>query len=234
MNEVKSNAELNIQQLARERLEEREYGYSELCKVLGMKAYKSGNGGQKAQLNKIAKAREIEEVPGVWRGRSVTRYKIGKIKDYCDEIKDYYDKIKESCNIERNHWSSKGIYSIVLNDIVYIGKTESGFRARFMQHHKNYNNQSEKTKKLLIGGGKFTPIHFMNEVEDPILFLMVEDLFINMYKDMGYNVINERTNMPIKKPKKIKPKKKKIKVFEKDLDKIIEFAINNCISIEIF
>lgn len=86
MNEVKSNAELNIQQLARERLEEREYGYSELCKVLGMKAYKSGNGGQKAQLNEIAKAREIEEVPGVWRGRSVTRYKIGKVKEYIPTI----------------------------------------------------------------------------------------------------------------------------------------------------
>lgn len=81
MNESKSNAELNIQQLARERLEEREYGYSELCKAMGMKIYSSGSGGQKTQLTEISKAREIEEVPGVWRGRSITRYKIGKIKD---------------------------------------------------------------------------------------------------------------------------------------------------------
>ena len=78
----KLNSEVNIQQLAKERLEEgREYGYSELCKILGLKVYNSNSGGQKTQLSEISKARKVEEVPGVWRGRTITRYKIGKIKD---------------------------------------------------------------------------------------------------------------------------------------------------------
>lgn len=228
MTELKSNAEVNIGQLAIELLEEgKEYGYSELCKTLGVRTYKNGSNAYKSQLKDVFDARYVEEIYGEYRGRKVKRYKIGKVKEFTSQL-------ELSCNVSKNDWNSKGIYSIKYNNTVYIGKTEVGFRIRFMQHYRNYGNIHEKTKKLILDGGRFTPIYFMNNIDDSELFLMVEDMFISIYKEMGYNVVNERTNVPIPKIRKPRPKTKKIKIFEKDLEKILNFAIENNISIEIF
>ena len=59
-----------------------EYGYTELCKLTGIKKYSPNSNGQKTQINEIRRIRQIKEVDGVYRGRSITKYLIGEKLNY--------------------------------------------------------------------------------------------------------------------------------------------------------
>ena len=82
MDNFKNNLESDISRLIKGLLQEgKEYMYSELCQVLGVKKYSHGSNGQNAQLKALFNTREIQEVHGIYRGRKVKKYRIGKIKE---------------------------------------------------------------------------------------------------------------------------------------------------------
>lgn len=82
MDNFKNNLESDISRLIKGLLQEgKEYMYSELCQVLGVKKYSHGSNGQNAQLKALFNTREIQEIHGIYRGRKVKKYRIGKIKE---------------------------------------------------------------------------------------------------------------------------------------------------------
>ena len=82
MDQLKNNSEVNLEHLVRVSLEEgEEYMYSELCRALGIRTYKHGSNGYNTQIKALFNARHIEEVDGIYRGRTVKKYRIGKPKE---------------------------------------------------------------------------------------------------------------------------------------------------------
>ena len=180
------------------------YAYKDVCSICDIKEY-SGGKGRNLQLNIFKQLFELEE----YKVRRTTMYKIISAKKLSEEEvtqlildkrgtnpnshnnKVGYRKSYDGLNIPISMFDSKGIYGIFLNEEAYIGKTESGFRNRFIGHKGNYTKTMPHTQDLLQRGGELIPLHIMNDIEDTELILMTESMFIEMYSKLGCTMLNE-------------------------------------------
>jgi len=113
----------------------------------------------------------------------------------------------------------KGVYSIILNNDIYIGSTNTSFRERFLQHI-NKNNPLKHTYDLLINGGIFNTLWIATDNEDERNIRKKENEYIEEYKNNPYwNVINFKDSYKIKY--------KNIKVKAKDYNSAIKVLQSN-------
>lgn len=144
------------------------------------------------------------------------------------------EKIYSQLIIKEEEYCNIGIYSIVIEDNIYIGSTIVGFRKRFQSHYLGSDKSMEHTKDMLDNGATFNILHNMTGIEDEPLIRMVENEYINYFKESSkLSVINTNKawSYTEKKPMIVetegKSKYKQIKVLEENYDEIMELLIFN-------
>ena len=156
-----------------------------------------------------------------------TFYKI-KECDTVERINPNYLIIK-NFNIDYAKRNNKGIYYIIKDNDIYIGSTVD-FRKRFLDHWNGDKNM-EHTYDLLHNGGTFNILYDMTNIEDVELIRMVENEYIQYFKEYtDFNVINHM-NEATWKGKNYKQKYKNIKIKIEDYDNVLKILEENGIEI---
>ena len=122
--------------------------YKHLCEVLGIKYTKSAD-SKKAQLKEFERFVKYKKDGNKFIIEEIFKTPKEKIDNRGKSQGSRGNNFKSipGFNVEFKEYKSKGIYKIHLGNTIYIGKTEVGFRSRFMQHVANYNNIMPHTKK---------------------------------------------------------------------------------------
>lgn len=166
------------------------YKYVELCNIFGEER-KTGKSKQ-LQIKKWERCYELK------KGEKAT-FIIGEIYNNPKEKIDNRGKSKGSRNnykgkhfdnflVSKENKNNIGVYSIVLNNDIYIGSTIVGFRERFLEHIEKTNPL--KTKEMLEQGGSFKIIKICNGMTEKEIRIL-ENEYINLYKnDIDWNLIN--------------------------------------------
>lgn len=90
--------------------------------------------------------------------------------------------------VEDEYWKSIGIYSITLDNNIYIGSTCTGFRIRFIQHRGKNNDLC--TKEMIEDGATFQIIEICDNMTEPEV-RELENKYIELYKqDDEWNLMN--------------------------------------------
>ena len=201
---------------------------TELCKTLGVKKAQGGR-NIKLQDKEFARYFECEKTTG-------HKVKVVKIYDTPKPKTDGREnnggnRTKYFLNYLPQEKSNKsiGVYKIILNNKIYIGSTNVGFRRRFLQH-TNENNLIKTTYNMLKNGGTFNILEICNglsekEIRDK------EQYYIDQYKNnKSWIVVNERDtwSMVNNKPK---IKFSKIKVNKVNYKKVIQILKENNIDV---
>lgn len=136
-------------------------------------------------------------------------------------------------------WKSSGIYAITLNNDIYIGSTNAGFRKRFFNHRSKFNKFV--TKQMIDNGAIFEILEITNDLPESELRQLEQSYYNSFKNNKKWNVVNSQNPFKIKLSKKYrikkmtldkikKPKYKKISVLKENYDKAIELlTINNLI-----
>lgn len=215
-----------------ERLYERQIikNYKELCEVLEIKPC-AGN-SKKSQLKELdtycnyhkeGNKFIIDEIFDIQKEKEDLRKFNGG-----DNNKGNFKKYAQ-LKIKDEDFNNRGIYYILNKDTkeIYIGSTANGFRGRFQEHNYGSSDDMEHTYNLLHNGGEFYILYDMTGIEDIELIRMVENEFIQYFKDYtDYNVIN-KMNEVIWKGKNYKQKYKNIKVKSEDYNLALDILRNN-------
>lgn len=193
--------------------------YKELCVLLGQKISQGGS-SRKAQLKEFARYFKWE--------RDGQKYIITDIYDTPLSKKDgrldghFRAGIINTYNVPKELSNKIGVYKIQHNNIVYVGLTKVGFRARYTQHCRGYSGM-EHTKKLLDNGGIYSIIWVANDNDTEQAIRKKEQYYLELYKSKGYIIVN--------KEDVIKPKTKNIKLREKDYRKAVQILSDQGIKI---
>ena len=142
-------------------------------------------------------------------------------------------KIKKynSLKIDENKYNNIGVYYILLNNDIYIGSTIKGFRNRFQEHFYGHIEYMKHTYNLLHSGGTFNILYDMTNIEDVELIRMVENEYIQYFKEYtDFNVINH-VNGAVWKGKNYKQKYKNIKIKIEDYNNALKVLEENGIEI---
>ena len=190
--------------------------YKELCGLLDMRAT-SGN-GKINQLNELKLYCEYHKdgnkfvIDEVYNNPTITTTPPKKYKD----VKEF--------NIEYELKDNYGVYYILQGDNIYIGSTYTTYRQRFIRHN---TGAMKHTYNMLKNGGTFNILHDMTGILDKKLIRMVENEYIEYFKNNSYfNLINKRVNNTNKKVVDYK----NIKIHKKYIDQVINFCKKNDIS----
>lgn len=184
--------------------------YKELCKILEIK--NCGGNSKKAQLEKLGRNCDFEK-----KGRAFI-------------INEVYDTPTPKCGYEnfiptKDKWDKIGIYAWILDDSIYIGQTGNGFRKRYLQHIGSTNKI--KTAKSLIDKGAVFDIIFESDLDDKTYLRDVENYYMSQYKELGYNVVNQRMGLRGDNVKKYM----KIKVSELDYEDAVSILNNHGVKV---
>jgi hypothetical protein len=88
--------------------------------------------------------------------------------------------------------TSKGVYIIKDYNDIYIGSTISGFRARYRQHMRNYDNLMPHTQDLLLNGATFNYLWVARDEATEQEIRDMEQHYIDLYKSkVNVNLINK-------------------------------------------
>ena len=147
----------------------------------------------------------------------IDKEKVGRntlyILEKCDpveRINPHYLTIK-NFNVDYSKRNNKGIYYIIKDNDIYIGSTVN-FRKRFIQHWNGESKEMKHTYNLLHSGGTFNILYDMTNIKDVELIRMVENEYIQYFKEYtDFNVINHM-NEATWKGKNYKQKYKNIKI----------------------
>ena len=157
-----------------------------------------------------------------------TLYKLEK----CDSVKRITPNylIIKNFNVDYSKRNNKGIYYIIKDNDIYIGSTVN-FRKRFIQHWNGESKEMKHTYNLLHSGGTFNILYDMTNIEDIELIRMVENEYIQYFKEYtDFNVINHM-NEATWKGKNYKQKYKNIKIKIEDYDNVLKLLEENGIEI---
>ena len=180
----------------------------EICAKTGIE-YKDNNNGRKAIIKQIERFYLLErDGNGYW-----IKEKYDVPKDKIDNRKNnsghHRKKYYSNFNISEENENKIGVYTIILDNKIYIGSTIVGFRHRFKEHIK-YNNLLP-TKNMLENGGIFTILEICDRLDEPTV-RRIENQYIQEYRNNeNWDVINKRDAWSFQKSLKIKYKKIKIK-----------------------
>ena len=95
--------------------------------------------------------------------------------------------------LSEEEWNSKGVYSILLDEEIYVGQTSRSFRDRLREHYMNYTNNCVNTQRMLRNNADVKIVHKMNDVEDTELFFMLEKEIQEMCKELNYTLVKNTT-----------------------------------------
>ena len=157
-----------------------------------------------------------------------TLYKLEK----CDSVKRINPNylIIKNFNVDYSERNNKGIYYIIKDNDIYIGSTVD-FRKRFIQHWNGESKEMKHTYNLLHSGGTFNILYDMTNIEDVELIRMVENEYIQYFREYtDFNVINHM-NEATWKGKNYKQKYKNIKIKIEDYDNVLKLLEENGIEI---
>lgn len=103
--------------------------------------------------------------------------------------------------VDKENFSSTGVYKITLDNDIYIGSTVSSFRVRFLQHMDMKWNPLV-TKDMLKDGADFKIIEVMNNANEKEIRER-ENEYIKYYKEKtNLNVVNSINSFTHAKKKK--------------------------------
>ena len=86
-----------------------------------------------------------------------------------------------------------GVYKIQLDNDIYIGSTNNGFRIRYIQHYENSGSGMPHTQNLLLNGGDFSILWLAPICESEKRIRDMEQYYIDKYSnDKKYNLINKK------------------------------------------
>ena len=150
----------------------------------------------------------------------------------CDPIlfiNPNYNKI-DNFKVDYDKRNNKGIYYIYDGFNIYIGSTIN-FRKRFLDHWNGGNFMQHTYDLLHNKNGEFNIIHDMTNINDLELIRMVENEYIQYFKEYtDFNVINH-VNEAVWKGKNYKQKYKNIKIKIEDYDNALKVLEENEIEI---
>ena len=131
--------------------------------------------------------------------------------------------------VDRKDWNSIGVYTIILNNNIYIGSTIAGFRDRFRRHNSREWNTTPHTTDMLENGATFQ-ILWKSDVKDEEYIRYKENQYIKQYrKSKTWKLVN--TNEAWNKYEHNKPKNKHsmryIKIKNNNYDKAIKLLKQN-------
>jgi predicted GIY-YIG superfamily endonuclease len=171
--------------------------YKELCEFLG-EPVKTGRSKQLQmdefeKMFKHTKSGWSMEITEVFKQDEFSRASIRSENNNNISIRHLNRLIDPSCNIKLEDMDKMGVYAITFENNVYIGSSVK-LSNRFLAHKHKSPNENIDTPSMLKMGGIFTPIFIMDDVEDVGLLRLVEDVFIEHFKnDKDYNCINSKT-----------------------------------------
>ena len=143
----------------------------------------------------------------------------------------FYFKNYYQFKVSKSEWHNIGIYYITNGKDIYIGSTIAGFRERFQQHYYGTFKRMQHTYDLLQNNGEFHILYDMTGVKDIPLVRMVENEYIQYFKEYtDFNVINHM-NEANWKGKNHKQKYKNIKIKIEDYDNALKILKENGIEI---
>ena len=131
--------------------------------------------------------------------------------------------------VDRKDWNSIGVYTITLDNNIYIGSTIAGFRDRFRRHNSREWNTTPHTTDMLENGATFQ-ILWKSDVKDEEYIRYKENQYIKQYrKSKTWKLVN--TNEAWNKYEHNKPKNKHsmryIKIENNNYDKAIKLLKQN-------
>ena len=162
------------------------------------------------------------------KGRK-TLYKIKK----CDSVKRINPNylIIKNFNVDYSKRNNKGIYYIIKDNDIYIGSTVD-FRKRFIHHWYGSDKEMKHTYNLLHNGGTFNILYDMTNIEDVELIRMVENEYIQYFKEYtDFNVINHMNEATWKGKNYKQRKYRNIKIKIEDYDNALKVLEKNGIEI---
>lgn len=132
--------------------------------------------------------------------------------------------------VDKSDNDSIGVYKIQLYNQVYIGSTTVGFRIRYAQHIRNFDNLMPHTQKLLQEGATYSILWKAENGESKEEIRRMEQKYLDEYKSRGYEIKNSNEKVIIPCQKKSK-KKKRIRVMEDEYNNAINILMVNGIKI---
>ena len=158
--------------------------YRALCKLLNIEVV--GGNAKMKQIKELKRYCDFK--------RDKNKYIITKIFDEPIQkkklpiVKNEYKNLK----VPLEQWNNYGVYSITLDNDIYIGSTITQFRKRYREHEKGYDKMMKHTYDLINNGGVFEVVFDMTGINDVDLIRMVEDEFIKYYLEHpDWNLINK-------------------------------------------
>ena len=165
-----------------------------ILEILGVKNTALKQIIRKKQLETRLKEKGYILIETLKEGRK-TIYKLEK----CDSVKRITPNylIIKNFNVDYNKRNNKGIYYIIKDNDIYIGSTVN-FRKRFIQHWNGESKEMKHTYNLLHSGGTFNILYDMTNIEDVELIRMVENEYIQYFKEYtDFNIINHMNFLSI-------------------------------------
>ena len=167
----------------------------------------------------------------------IDKEKVGRntlyILEKCDPVERINPNylIIKNFNVDYSKRSNKGIYYIIKDNDIYIGSTID-FRKRFIQHWYGKDKDMNHTYNLLHSGGTFNILYDMTNIEDIELMRMVENEYIQYFKEYtDFNVINHMNEATWKGKNYKQRKYRNIKIKIEDYDNALKLLEENGIEI---
>lgn len=217
-----------------EELLNKELTYGQLTRGVLKEEPKKGN----------SKEKQLKEIEAICRLKT-EEIMTGKKKSYIYIIEEIYQEPKEITDNRKNNkgrpakcldytrfkvskedWYKSGIYKIQLENKVYIGSTKN-FRNRYIKHLKHDEEELPYVWELLKEESHVFEV--LEVVKDVKELNTREQYYIDLYLTNGYEVVNKYRAFG--KKQDIRERTKKIKVNERDYEKVIELCRNNGIEI---
>jgi len=196
--------------------------YKEMCELLD-EEIKGGGRTKSFQFDRWQRYFDYE--------KDGQKFIITKIYDIPipEPQKLYNRKDYEQFRISIEDEHKTGVYSIILNNNIYIGSTIKSFRERFKKH--TYKDNPLPTYNMIHKGGIFEIIWIAEEGTDKLTIRQKEKEYIQYYKTLGnWNIINFRY---MSNKIKLVSKYKYIKVGKKDYNIAIKLLQKNNIHIKL-
>ena len=134
----------------------------------------------------------------------------------------------EQLKINKDVYNNIGVYYITNGIDIYIGSTTKSFRERFKEHLYGSLEYMKHTHYLLHNGGKFNILYDMTNIQDIDLIRMIENEYIQYFKEYtDFNVINHINGANWKGKKTYKQKYKNIKIKKEDYEKALKLLEEN-------
>lgn len=193
--------------------------YKELCKLLGQRVT-TGGSTRNAQLKEFARYFKWEREGQKYIIIHIYNEPLPKLDKRLkgNNLNCLRAGIDGTYDIPYELSHKTGVYKIQKNNMVYIGSTKVGFRARYTQHCRNYPGM-EHTKKLLESGGIYSIIWIAKDNDTEQTIRKKEQYYLDLYRSKGYIIVNKE-DVRIKEQVKIKTKNIKLK--EEDYSKAIQ------------